>query len=257
MSVIRWEDPGPSQQGGKGVNKALIAHELVAVQLRRRPQEWGVIHEARGLNNIATDIKRGKLRAYRPAGSYEACTRVQNDMLITFARYVGAGTATSYSQRRSWPVPKRSRSGATRPPSTRRSSRPTTTGSASRSPCRSARSTTPTSPTTPATSGRSDCVTEHPRQHHDRSRVMAELILPSGHVALVDDADLADVLAAGPWRVTRDRHVWYVRRGQVRIQTRQGVGRIRKTQLPARLRLRGSAFQIRRPPRTAGPDGGP
>jgi hypothetical protein len=41
---------------------------------------------------------------------------------------------------------------------------------------------------------------------------MAELILPSGHVALVDDDDLPAVIAAGPWHVRRDRHVWYVRR---------------------------------------------
>jgi hypothetical protein len=41
---------------------------------------------------------------------------------------------------------------------------------------------------------------------------MAELILPSGHVVLIDDADLAAVLAAGPWHVHRPRHVWYVRR---------------------------------------------
>jgi hypothetical protein len=41
---------------------------------------------------------------------------------------------------------------------------------------------------------------------------MAELILPSGHIALVDDQDFAAVVAAGPWRVSRNKRMWYVRR---------------------------------------------
>jgi hypothetical protein len=41
---------------------------------------------------------------------------------------------------------------------------------------------------------------------------MAELRLPSGHIALLDDDDLPAVLAAGPWHVQRDGHIWYVRR---------------------------------------------
>lgn len=40
----------------------------------------------------------------------------------------------------------------------------------------------------------------------------AELILPSGHVALVDAEDLAAVVAAGPWYANRPRHIWYVHR---------------------------------------------
>jgi hypothetical protein len=41
---------------------------------------------------------------------------------------------------------------------------------------------------------------------------MAELILPSGHVALVDDGDLAAVLAAGRWRVDPQGQRLYARR---------------------------------------------
>jgi hypothetical protein len=41
---------------------------------------------------------------------------------------------------------------------------------------------------------------------------MAELILPSGHVALVDDEDLPAVVAAGPWWVRLDGRSLYVRR---------------------------------------------
>jgi hypothetical protein len=52
---------------------------------------------------------------------------------------------------------------------------------------------------------------------------MAELILPSGHVALVDDDDLPAVLAAGPWHVLfrRNRRVLYVRRDLSYRPTRQ------------------------------------
>lgn len=92
MSVLRWEDPPPSQSGGKGVAKNLIAHELVAVQLKRRPGQWAVVHEARGLNSLARAIKTGDYAPYRPAGAFEATTRWQDDKLVTFARYVGGAS---------------------------------------------------------------------------------------------------------------------------------------------------------------------
>ena len=41
---------------------------------------------------------------------------------------------------------------------------------------------------------------------------MAELILPSGHVALIDAEDIAAVEAAGPWRVHLNCRTLYVRR---------------------------------------------
>ena len=41
---------------------------------------------------------------------------------------------------------------------------------------------------------------------------VAELLLPSGHVALVDDEDLEAVIAGGRWRIIRDRKSLYVRR---------------------------------------------
>jgi hypothetical protein len=48
---------------------------------------------------------------------------------------------------------------------------------------------------------------------------MADLRLPSGHIALVDDDDLPAVLAAGPWRIRRDgRRLLYVRRDLSRTQ---------------------------------------
>jgi hypothetical protein len=41
---------------------------------------------------------------------------------------------------------------------------------------------------------------------------MAELKLATGHIALIDDADLPEVLAAGRWRVHLERQTVYVRR---------------------------------------------
>lgn len=40
---------------------------------------------------------------------------------------------------------------------------------------------------------------------------MAELKLPSGHVALVDDDDIEAVIAGGPWHAHRDRNTFYAR----------------------------------------------
>lgn len=87
--VLRWEEPPPAQSGGKGIAKNVIAHELIAVQLKRRADEWAVVHEGRGLNSLAMAIKKGEYAPYRPAGSFEATTRWQNDKLVTFARYIG------------------------------------------------------------------------------------------------------------------------------------------------------------------------
>src|ERR1051325_5547551 len=96
MSVIRWETPPPAQSVAKGIAKNVIAHELISVQLKRRPGEWAVVHEGRSLNTLARAIKTGDYAPYRPAGTFEATTRWQNDMLVTFARYVGRSATAPY-----------------------------------------------------------------------------------------------------------------------------------------------------------------
>lgn len=90
MSVIRWEDPPPSTHGGPGKGKAVIAHELIAVQLRARPGEWALIVEGYPHAALGSLISRGKIRPYAPAGTYEAVARTVDGAQRIYARYVGA-----------------------------------------------------------------------------------------------------------------------------------------------------------------------
>jgi hypothetical protein len=48
MSVIRWEAPAASTRGTQ-TGKDPVGHELIAVQLRRRPGDWALIHEMQAL----------------------------------------------------------------------------------------------------------------------------------------------------------------------------------------------------------------
>lgn len=90
MSVIRWEEPPPAHAENKGVPKHLISHELIAAQLRRRPGEWAVIYESNTPTTaIAHVVKRAQVKAYRPAGSFEAVTRHVRGMNLAYARYIG------------------------------------------------------------------------------------------------------------------------------------------------------------------------
>lgn len=89
MSIIRWEDPPPHGSGSPGRGKQAIGHELIAVQLRRKPGEWALIHELKAAPALATEINHGKLRPYQPAGSYEAVSRQVDGMFRVYARYVG------------------------------------------------------------------------------------------------------------------------------------------------------------------------
>lgn len=92
MSVIRWEDPPPAGSGNPGQRKAVLAHELIAVQLRRRPGDWALIHEQSSAPAIVSEINHGKLRPYRPAGAYECVSRKAAGVFQIYARYVGDNT---------------------------------------------------------------------------------------------------------------------------------------------------------------------
>lgn len=90
MSVLRWEDPPTTGRGR--ARTGLVAHELIAYQLRKRPGEWGVIQEvtvASGAPSLAGDIKAGRYKPYQPAGSFDAVVRKVNDVVTVYARYVG------------------------------------------------------------------------------------------------------------------------------------------------------------------------
>jgi len=89
VSVIRWERPPASTPGGPGKAKPLIAHELIARQLRQRPGEWALIVEGLTHASMGSLISRGKIRPYAPAGSYEAVARAVNGANNIYARYMG------------------------------------------------------------------------------------------------------------------------------------------------------------------------
>lgn len=90
VEKVVWEEP-PAPARGRGGSES-VRHYEVAAELRSAPKEWGRIGDyskATTAANIATQIGSGKLRAYLPAGAYEACARTMADKHFVYARYVG------------------------------------------------------------------------------------------------------------------------------------------------------------------------
>lgn len=89
MSVIRWENPA---SGYVKPGRSLWAP--VAQELRKHPGAWAVVLEvpvakASRAANVAHNIRRAGMHAFRPAGSFEAVSRSDEDMTTVYARYVG------------------------------------------------------------------------------------------------------------------------------------------------------------------------
>lgn len=64
----------------------------VAEQLRERPYVWAVVldHESFSYaGGMGAQIKRASLAAFRPAGSFDACTRTTEHGYTVYARYIG------------------------------------------------------------------------------------------------------------------------------------------------------------------------
>jgi hypothetical protein len=82
-AVIRWEEPPPDSRGGAHIQRR-YDHEAIARELRAHPNEWAVVD---GFSNPTwtTLIGKGKLIAYRPAGSFEAISRYG----VVYVRFVG------------------------------------------------------------------------------------------------------------------------------------------------------------------------
>jgi hypothetical protein len=73
--------------------RGLVSHAEAAGRLRSQPWTWLFVGCYPGVTNaraVAADIAVGKHRpAYRPPGSFEACTRVDGDETAVYARFVG------------------------------------------------------------------------------------------------------------------------------------------------------------------------
>ncbi|TFV32278.1 hypothetical protein E4K10_18100 [Streptomyces sp. T1317-0309] len=67
-------------------------HEGNAEQLRNHPEQWapvGTYNTAGTAASMASIIRTGVLKAYRPAGHFEAASRTVDGHHRVYARYIG------------------------------------------------------------------------------------------------------------------------------------------------------------------------
>lgn len=90
MSEIRFDGPPPAAKGGTA---RATRHSETAEILRARAAEWAVIDvsdRASVTHSMASAIRTARLRAYAPAGSFEAVSRKVDGEFRVYARYVGS-----------------------------------------------------------------------------------------------------------------------------------------------------------------------
>jgi hypothetical protein len=89
VSVVRFAPlPPPTVRRGPET-RASVEWTEAALELRARPGEWGIVkqHITRSAASaMAHAVKTGRIKAFRPAGAFEAFT----NGLDTWARFVGA-----------------------------------------------------------------------------------------------------------------------------------------------------------------------
>lgn len=83
-ALVTWEAPPPSARRRPDTR---TDHDGIAAELRSRPGEWALLPAA--ATGMAGQIRRGDIRAYRPAGTFEAVRRDSADGIRVWARYVG------------------------------------------------------------------------------------------------------------------------------------------------------------------------
>lgn len=83
MTDLTWEEPPPPKQRSfRDVPDALRAH----------PGEWARIAEYDVRNQacmLVGRIRRGEVKYWKPAGSFDAVARAVGDKHCVYARYVG------------------------------------------------------------------------------------------------------------------------------------------------------------------------
>lgn len=83
---IEWTPPPPPKQGVKKGSK----WDPVAKELKANPGRWACL--GRDIpTGIVTTIRKGELKCFQPAGSFEAVTRNHTSrwQADVYARYVG------------------------------------------------------------------------------------------------------------------------------------------------------------------------
>ncbi|MCA6093465.1 hypothetical protein LE181_15015 [Streptomyces sp. SCA3-4] len=88
MSAVEFVGPPPKQRNTK--------HARIAAELRAHPSVWGVVQKPTSIARAASAaqaIRRARLTAYEPAGSFEAVARTVTDGDATeyrvYARFIG------------------------------------------------------------------------------------------------------------------------------------------------------------------------
>lgn len=84
MTRLYWTDPP---------KRKLRKHQWaeIAAELRARPGRWAIVRTgpATQLSTNATAIKQGAHSAFRPGGTFDACTRWNGYQTDLYARYIG------------------------------------------------------------------------------------------------------------------------------------------------------------------------
>ncbi len=80
--TVQWKDPGT------GWSKR-FDWDAIAAELRAHPGEWALVGTSAASH--AVGVKTGKVKALRPVGAFDACTRKNADGgRDLYVRYVGA-----------------------------------------------------------------------------------------------------------------------------------------------------------------------
>lgn len=84
--TIDWQDPPPAAQPKKKYEWAAVAEAL-----RENPGRWALVltDSKPSTVTLVTRIRQGSITAFRPAGHYDATSRVVDGGVIrVYARYV-------------------------------------------------------------------------------------------------------------------------------------------------------------------------
>lgn len=90
MSDIEWAEPPATKAGG---GRSGGKHRKIADQLREHPGKWALIGRSMA-PSMVTQIRKGLIAPYAPAGSFEAVGRNYVDKRCDlYVRFVGEGGA--------------------------------------------------------------------------------------------------------------------------------------------------------------------
>lgn len=82
---MKWQEPPPSARADRATK-----YDAVALQLRQHPKRWALIIENNKSTSTAADIKNGRMKAFQPAGAFEAVNRQTSPgRWSLYARYIG------------------------------------------------------------------------------------------------------------------------------------------------------------------------